>query len=88
MADIAFLLMDLEYNGGRDEAMVLWNLYKELAGEQEVDSLLNFYKVYRAIVRGKVDSFQVDDENITADKKEEAVQRARRYFKLASSYTK
>jgi len=37
-------------------------------------------------VRGKVSSFQVDDENISAEKKEEAVQTAKRYFQLAGSY--
>ena len=52
----------------------------------EVDSLLTFYKVYRAFVRGKVNSFQVDDDGISSDKKEKAVQTARKYFKLAYSY--
>ena len=86
VADVAFLLMDLEYHGGKDYARTLWNLYKELAGEEEVDSLLTFYKVYRAFVRGKVNSFQVDDENIEADTKEEALERARKYFGLAYAY--
>ena len=86
IADIAFLLMDLEFNGGQDFSKVLWEYYKERAGEKEVDSLLTFYKVYRAFVRGKVNSFQVDDESIGTDKKEEAVQRARKYFELAHSY--
>jgi aminoglycoside phosphotransferase family enzyme len=86
VADIAFLLMDLEYHGGKDDATTLWNLYKELAGEKDVDSLLTFYKVYRAFVRGKVDSFQVDDDNISANKKDEAAQRATKYFQLAYSY--
>lgn len=86
VADIAFLLMDLEYHGGKDDAAILWNLYKELAGEKDVDSLLTFYKVYRAFVRGKVDSFQVDDDNISANKKDEAAQRATKYFQLAYSY--
>jgi aminoglycoside phosphotransferase family enzyme len=86
VADIAFLLMDLEYHGGEDEAGDLWRCYKEFSNESEVEYLLIFYKVYRAFVRGKVNSFQVDDENINADKKEEAVQRARKYFHLAFSY--
>ncbi|MBW1727186.1 MAG: gluconokinase [Deltaproteobacteria bacterium] len=86
VADIAFLLMDLEYHGGKDDAAILWNLYKELAGEKDVDSLLTFYKVYRAFVRGKVDSFQEDDDNISANKKDEAAQRATKYFQLAYSY--
>ena len=86
LADIAFLLMDLEYHGGEDYSELFWNEYKELAGEVDVDSLLTFYKVYRAFVRGKVNSFQVDDDGISSDKKEKAVQTARKYFKLAYSY--
>ena len=86
VADIAFLLMDLEYHGGKDEAAVLWQFYKKFAGEKNVDSLLTFYKIYRAFVRGKVDSFQIDDINIGKDKKEQARQRAKRYFELACSY--
>jgi aminoglycoside phosphotransferase family enzyme len=86
VADIAFLLMDLEYHGGKDEAGYLWNCYKGFSNESEAESLMVFYKVYRAFVRGKVNSFQVDDENISADKKDEAVQRAKKYFQLAFSY--
>ena len=78
--------MDLEYHGGNAFSKELWDFYKKNAGEIEVDSLLTFYKVYRAYVRGKVTSFQVDDKNISAEKKEEAVQTAKRYFQLASSY--
>ena len=86
VADIAFLLMDLEYHGGEKSSKILWDYYKESVGEKDVDSLLTFYKVYRAVVRGKVNSFQVDDETISPDKKEAAVQIASRYFQLAYSY--
>jgi aminoglycoside phosphotransferase family enzyme len=87
LCDIAFLLMDLEYHGGNAHSKILRDLYKEMAGEEDdVDSLLTFYKVYRAFVRGKVSSFQLDDENIEAEKKEEAIGTAQRYFSLARSY--
>lgn len=87
VADIAFLLMDLEFHGGRQESEILWNMYKNAAGEeQDVDSLLTFYKIYRAFVRGKVNSFQVDDDAISPDRKNEAVRTARKYFQLAYSY--
>lgn len=86
LADIAFLLMDLEYHGGEDLARFLWEEYKRLAGETDTDRLLTFYKVYRAFVRGKVNGFQVDDDNIEADKKEDAVRTAGKYFQLAFSY--
>jgi aminoglycoside phosphotransferase family enzyme len=86
IADIAFLLMDLEYYGGNRFSEKLWDYYKEQSDESEADSLLTFYKVYRAYVRGKVSSFQLDDEHIGEEKKEEAIQTAKRYFQLARSY--
>ena len=51
-----------------------------------MESLLIFYKVYRAYVRGKVNSFQVDDMNIPQNDKENAVKTAQKYFQLARSY--
>ena len=86
IADIAFLLMDLEYHGGHDLAETLWKAYKIRAGEEDVDLLLVFYKVYRAFVRGKVNSFQLDDPSIDSQKKSAAADRARKYFELARSY--
>ena len=86
LADIAFLLMDLEYRGGVDVANRLWEIYAGLAGETGMERLLSFYKVYRAYVRGKVIGFQLQDPNIDAEAKEEALKTARRYFALALSY--
>lgn len=86
IADIAFLLMDLEYFGGNSLSENLWDFYKKIANEHDVNSLLAFYKIYRAIVRGKVNSFQLDDENIGMEKKKEAIEISRKYFKLAKSY--
>ena len=87
IADIAFLLMDLEYHGGDDLARTLWEAYKGRAEEEGVDLLLVFYKVYRAFVRGKVNSFQLDDPSIDSRKRSEAAERASKYFALARSYT-
>ena len=84
--DIAFLLMDLEYHGGNRHSAILWDFYRELAQERDVEPILAFYKVYRAYVRGKVTSFQLDDECIEPEKKKGAVHTARRYFQLARSY--
>ena len=78
--------MDLEFHGGEKFSEVLWEMYKERAGEKDIESLLTFYKVYRAFVRGKVNSFQVDDEQIAPEIKEQAVRTAGKYFDLARSY--
>jgi|YNPNPStandDraft_1061719.scaffolds.fasta_scaffold00318_24 aminoglycoside phosphotransferase family enzyme len=86
LSDVAFLLMDLEFHGGRGASKRLWDEYRETAKEHGQESLLRFYKVYRAYVRGKVNSFQLDDESIPPREKEEALKRARAYFRLAMAY--
>ena len=86
LADIAFLRMDLEYQGGKGFADQLWKFYGRQAGEAGMEVLLAFYKVYRAYVRGKVTSFQLDDDQIGPREKEAAAQTAARYFQLARSY--
>jgi aminoglycoside phosphotransferase family enzyme len=85
-ADIGFLLMDLEYRGGKKYSDQLWQFYAEQTGDLGMESLLTFYKIYRAYVRGKVISFQLDDESISGEEKAKAAQTARAYFKLAHSY--
>ena len=86
LADIAFLLMDLEFRGGEGWAADLWDRYAERAGESGMERLLNFYKVYRAYVRGKVIGFQLNDPQIDERAKEEAVRTAGAYFDLARRY--
>ena len=88
-SDIAFLLMDLEFNGGVKLSEKLCNVYLEHADEMDDDlvhQLINFYKVYRAYVRGKVTSFILNDPAIPENKKIEARNTAQRYFALAHSY--
>ena len=80
--------MDLEYNEGWDEALQLKKVYCANTDEKDIDHLINFYKVYRAYVRGKVTSFMLNDPNITAEKKKEAIEQAKKYFTLARSYIK
>ena len=86
LADIAFLLMDLEYRGGKYFADSLWGYYNKITGDSDPDALLTFYKVYRAYVRGKVNSFRIDDKHIVGEKKEEAIKIAKKYFRLTLDY--
>lgn len=86
IADIAFLLMDLDYCEGAEFSQQLWKFYGDETGDSGMDDLLAFYKVYRAYVRGKVISFQLDDPLIGSLEKERAAQSASRYFQLALSY--
>lgn len=86
LVDIGFLLMDLDYREGWELARELWESYYEVTGESGVDDLLIFYKVYRAYIRGKVNSFQLDDPNIADEDKRVISETASKYFKLARSY--
>jgi uncharacterized protein len=85
-ADIAFLAMDLDHYGRADLAGVFVDRYVAASGDNELLELLNFYKCYRAYVRGKVGCFQYDDPYISADEKGKIIAAARSYFELAESY--
>jgi aminoglycoside phosphotransferase family enzyme len=87
-SDLAFLLMDLDYHGGHKFAEHLYKSYINYSGELEenLEQVMTYYKVYRAYVRGKVNSFRLGDRNIDNDKKEEARRTAQKYFELAMSY--
>ncbi|MFH0821774.1 MAG: AAA family ATPase [Pseudomonadota bacterium] len=85
-ADIAFLLMDLDFRGYPAYARRLEEVYAQSAEDRECSDLLGFYKSYRAFIRGKVIGFTLDEEEIPAADKEQAAQTAHRYFGLSRSY--
>jgi aminoglycoside phosphotransferase family enzyme len=87
-ADIGFLAMDLDYHDREDLSKHLIHTFIEKSGDQDLLKVLDFYKCYRAYVRGKVESFQLDDPNISGESKKEARQRAQKYFVLAQRYAK
>ena len=69
-----------------DPSKHLLNTYVGLSHDEELLKLLNFYKCYRAYVRGKVESFKLDDPLISENEKARASENAQRYFELAESY--
>ena len=85
-ADIAFLLMDLDFHGHPGESAELAAAYLSLSRDWPLYLLLNFYKAYRACVRGKVFSFRLDDPAISPQEKAAAQEEASRYFQLAHQY--
>ena len=78
--------MDLDYNGRSDLSKVLMNAYTEYSKDDGVSHMLNFYKIYRAYVRGKVIGFQLDDPHISEENKSRALETAKKYFELAYGY--
>jgi hypothetical protein len=85
-SDIAFFLMDLDYHDKREFSGLFLDEYINITGDKGVVRLLDFYKIYRAVVRGKVESLKLLDPNITADDKNYAKGKARRYLRLARGY--
>jgi aminoglycoside phosphotransferase family enzyme/predicted kinase len=79
-AEIAFLAMDLDRLGRSDLAVRFLNAYLEASGDYDAVPLLDFYRAYRAFVRGKVLGFLIDA-------RPEAAAKARERFALALRYT-
>jgi aminoglycoside phosphotransferase family enzyme/predicted kinase len=83
-AEVAFLAMDLEAYGRPDLGYRFYERYGEEAGDEEIFKLFSFYRCYRAFVRGKVLSFQLDEAEMSDAQKRSATQTARDYFAIAA----
>jgi hypothetical protein len=86
LADLAFLLMDLDKRGRQDLARIIEQTWSTLLDEEIDPALLRFYEIYRAFVRGKVHSFLVDDPDLPEKERAVATVRAKEYFDLALGY--
>jgi len=85
-SEVAFLAMDLDKYGQSGLSRSFVNAYVDKSQDEELLKLLDFYKCYRAYVRGKVESFQLDDPHISEENKTGIKASARKYFELAESY--
>ena len=84
--DLAFLSMDLDFHGLTDFSRFFINRYVELSNDPGLYDLLDFYKCYRAYVRGKIGCFTWASEGVPQEEREAALANARRYFDLAYRY--
>jgi aminoglycoside phosphotransferase family enzyme/predicted kinase len=85
-ADIAFLLMDLDYHGRHDLSDDVIEEYVAVSGDAGSLALIDFYKIYRAFVRAKVESFRLHDVGILPVDQNVAKKRAIKYFRLVRGY--
>ena len=83
--DIAFLAMDLDSAGRPDLARHFVAAMAKALEDEGMLRLMDFYKCYRAYVRGKVESLRSADA-ATDEEAKRAGHRARRYFRLALNY--
>ena len=85
-SEIAFLTMELEFLGFPELAEDLAAAYARRTADAEFESLLRFYGVHRAIVRGKVESLKSAEPEVPQGERETARDAAARYFRLAARY--
>lgn len=76
--ELAFLTMDLKFRGHEELANRVLNDYVTRRGDHEGLRSLNFYRVYRALVRCKVEYLETEDPELS--------ETAERYLETAWSY--
>ena len=86
-SDVAFLAMDLESLGVPDLAAAFVRRYAEQT-PFAIGEVLDFYRCYRAFVRGKVASLRSAEPELDACERESARAEARRDFDLALNYAR
>ncbi len=86
--DIAFLIMDLQDRQQPVMAQRFLNCYLEHTGDYSGMEVLQFYKIYRALVRAKIDAIRSYQAGITPEERAEAEEDLLEYLNLALSYIK
>jgi aminoglycoside phosphotransferase family enzyme/predicted kinase len=84
--DVAFLAMDLDYEGRPDLARYFVRQMASALHDDDLPRLMDFYKCYRAFVRGKVESLHSIAHAAPETERQASAERARRYFRLALQY--
>ena len=85
-SDAAFLAMDLDYEGRPDLARYFATQMASALNDDGMPRLMDFYKCYRAFVRGKVESLHSVAHAAPEEERQASAERARRYFRLALQY--
>jgi len=85
-SDIAFLAMDLDYHGLSSLSRRFVKRFIEKSGDAGLQKMLNFYKCYRAYVRGKINLFTAHAQEVDGKTKLQCLEMAGKYFQLAERY--
>lgn len=85
-SEIAFLAMELDAAGRPDLSRAFIESYVEETEDDALREVIPFYTCYRACVRGKVTSFQLDEVEVPERQRDLARQEASSLFALAAHY--
>ncbi len=86
-SEIAFLIMDLEQADKQAHAQCFLNRYLERSGDYGALVVLDFYKVYRAMVRAKVLAIRLGQGDLDPAERAETHRRCSHYLQQAHTYT-
>jgi aminoglycoside phosphotransferase family enzyme len=85
-SDVAFLAMDLEFHGLDELSAYFIDRFVAESADPALVEMLDFYKCYRAMVRGKINLFTAGDPAVDAAVAAHCQEQAARYFALAQKY--
>ncbi len=85
-ADLAFLLMDMEYSGYWSQASTLLQAYTRASGDSQALTVIDVYKAYYALTRGKVLGIESTEPEFSPEERQQALDTATRFLDLAWSY--
>lgn len=85
-SDAAFLAMDLDFHRRPDLSSVFAARIADALSDPELLEMIDFYKCYRAYVRGKVEGMRSREAEVPKDEQATSCERARRYFQWALQY--
>ena len=78
--------MDLDYHGLVDMSERFVARFSKKSGDADLGTMLNFYKCYRAYVRGKINLFTASAPEVDKESKLQCQEMAGKYFQLAERY--
>jgi hypothetical protein len=85
-SDVAFLAMDLDYQQLEYLSDYFIDRFIEASNDPDLKKMLNFYKCYRAYVRGKIGLFTAHSPEVDEATKSLCLEQAKKYFLLAERY--
>lgn len=88
ISEVAFLTMDLHARGSHAHAWRFLNAWVEHSGDHFGLRLLDFYQVYRAMVRAKVSCIRMNQDGLSDEEREQLEIEGHRYLDLAERFTR
>ena len=85
-SDVAFLAMDLDFHGLGRLSDHFIDSFINRSSDSGLKTVLNFYKCYRAYVRGKIGLFTAHAPEVDEPTRESCLGQAGKYFQLAEQY--